>query len=214
MAIGVPLLRTKGYAAPEVAHAYGRGRELCQQIGEQPELFTALAGLCSFYLVRAELQTARLLAEQCLRLAQHVQDSALLVEAHFILGVTLFYSGELTSAQAILERGSAFYDPQVNGSLTVTYGQDPGVGCRSYVSLALWFLGYPDRALGENHDAFSLARELSHPFSVGAALHTALWLRQYRQERHAVQAHAEEEIALSKEEGFALWLTVGMIQRG
>src|SRR5262249_4932284 len=55
VALGVPLLRTKGYAAPEIAHAYGRARELCQQIGEQPELFTALAGLCGFYLVRAEL---------------------------------------------------------------------------------------------------------------------------------------------------------------
>jgi len=213
-ALGVPLLRTKGYAAPEVAHAYGRARELCHQIGEQPELFTALAGLCSFYLVRAELQAARLLAEQCLHLAQHAQDPALLVEAHFILGVTLFYSGELTAAQAILEQGSVFYDPQAHGSLTVVYGQDPGVGCRSYASLASWFLGYPDQALGKSHDALSLARELSHSFSVGAALQAAAWVRQYRQERHAVQAYAEEELVLSKEEGFALWLAVGMIQRG
>jgi predicted ATPase/type II secretory pathway predicted ATPase ExeA len=214
VALGVPLVRTKGYAASEVAQAYGRARELCQQIGEQPELFTILVGLCSFYLVRAELQTAHMLAEQCLRLAQHAQDPALLVEAHFILGVTLFYRGELTTAQAILERGRAFYDPQAHGSLTVIYGQDPGIGCRSYASLASWLLGYPDQALGKSHDALSLARELSHPFSVGATLQTAVWLCQYRQEEHAVQAHAEEELELSKENGFALWLAVGMLQRG
>jgi predicted ATPase len=214
VALGVPLLRTKGYAAPEVARAYGRARELCQQVGEQPELFTALAGLCSFYLVRAELQTARTLAEQCVCLAQHVQDSALLAEAHFILGVTLFYSGELTAAQAILEQGIAFYDPQAHASLMVAYGQDPGVGCRSYASLAWWVLGYPDQALGKSHDALSLARELSHSYSIGAALQTAAWVRQYRQEGHAVHAHAEEELILAKEEGFALWLAVGTIQRG
>jgi predicted ATPase/type II secretory pathway predicted ATPase ExeA len=214
VALGVPLVRTKGYAAPEVAHAYGRARELCQQIGEQPELFTVFVGLCSFYLVQAELQTARKLAEQCLRLAQHAQDPALLVEAHFILGVTLFYGGELTAAQAMFERGRAFYDPQTHGSLTAIYGQDPGVGCRSYASLASWLLGYPDQALGESHDALSLVRELSHPFSLGATLQTATWLRQYRQEGLAVQAHAEEEIALSKEDGFALWLAVGVIQQG
>ncbi|MGE0821617.1 MAG: AAA family ATPase [Candidatus Binatia bacterium] len=212
--LAVPLLRTKGYAAPEVANAYGRARELCEQIGEQPELFTALAGLCSFYLVRAELHTARMLAEQCVRLAQRAQDSALLVEAYFILGVTLLYSGELMDAQAALEYGKALYDPRVHRSLTLVYGQDPGVGCRSYASLASWLLGYPDRALEESHDALSLARELAHSFTIGAALHTAIWLRQYRQEGHAVQAHAEEEIALSEKEGFALWLTVGMIQRG
>jgi predicted ATPase/type II secretory pathway predicted ATPase ExeA len=214
VALGVPLVRTKGYAASEVAHAYGRARELCQQIGEQPELFTALVGLCSFYLVQAELQTARMLAEQCLRLAQHVQDSALLVEAHFILGLTLLYSGELTSAQAILEQGSAFYDPQAHGSLTLRYGQDPGVACRAYASLTRWLLGYPDQALGKNHDALSLARELSHPFSLGATLHTAAWLHQYRQEGPAVQAYAEEEIVVSNEGGFALWLAAGTILRG
>jgi predicted ATPase len=214
VALGVPLVRTKGYAAPAVAHAYGRARELCQQIGEQPELFTALVGLCSFYVVRAELQTARMLAEQCLRLAQHVQDPALLVEAHFILGITLFYSGELTSAQAILEQGSAFYDPQAHGSLMLHYGQDPGVACRAYASLTRWLLGYPDQALGKNHDALSLARELSHSFSVGATLHTAAWLRQYRQEGPAVQAYAEEEIAVSHEGGFVLWLAAGTILRG
>ena len=106
VALGALLLMTKGYAAPEVAHTYGRARELCQQIGEQPELFSALVGLSSFYLVRAELRTAQELAEQCVRLAQHTQDPALLVEAHFTLGVTLFYRGELTAAQAVLEQGS------------------------------------------------------------------------------------------------------------
>lgn len=213
-ALAVPLLRTRGYAAPEVANAYGRARELCQQIGEQPELFTALAGLCSFYMVRVELRTALQLAEQCLRLAQSAQDSALLVEAHFILGVTLFYCGELTAAQEILEQGKSIYDPQAHRSLTLIYGQDPGVGCRSYASLATWFLGYPDQALGKSHDTLSLARELSHPFSIGAALQTAAWVRQYRQEDREAQASAEEEIALSGEEGFALWLAVGTIQRG
>jgi predicted ATPase len=126
----------------------------------------------------------------------------------------LFYRGELTKAQVILEQGSAFYDPQAHSSLTMIYGQDPGVGCRSFASLALWFLGYPDQALGKSHDALSWARELSHSYSVGAALHAATWVRQYRQEREAVQAHAKEELVLSKEEGFALWLAVGTIQRG
>src|SRR5262249_38892685 len=159
VALGVPLLRTKGYAAPEVAHAYGRARALCQQLGEQPELFPTLVGLCSFYLVRAELQTARLLAEQCVRLAQHVQESALLVEAHFLLGITLLYSGELTSAQTILEQGSALYDPQAHGALMVHYGQDPGVACRAYASVTQWLLGYPEQALGTNRAALALARE-------------------------------------------------------
>ena len=67
IALGPALMATKGYAAPEVEKAYTRARELCQQVGETPQLFPVLWGLWAFYLVRAELQTARELGEQLLR---------------------------------------------------------------------------------------------------------------------------------------------------
>ena len=54
LALGAPLMATKGYAAPEVEKAYTRARELCQQVGETPQLFPVLRGLWVFYLVRAE----------------------------------------------------------------------------------------------------------------------------------------------------------------
>src|SRR6266511_274945 len=40
------------------------------------------------YLARAEHQTAMELSEQCLQLAQRVQDAALLLEAHLALGAS------------------------------------------------------------------------------------------------------------------------------
>ena len=43
-------MATKGYAAPEVEKAYTRARELCQQVGETPQLFPVLWGLWVFYL--------------------------------------------------------------------------------------------------------------------------------------------------------------------
>ena len=66
LALGAPLMATKGYAAPEVEQAYARARELCQQVGETSQLFPVLLGLWAFYFVRAELQTARELGEQLL----------------------------------------------------------------------------------------------------------------------------------------------------
>ena len=50
------------------------------------------------------------------------------------------------------------------------YGYDPGVMCLSYAAWALWFLGYPDQALKRSQEALTLARELSHPFSLAVAL--------------------------------------------
>src|SRR5262249_31490823 len=98
IALGVPLMATKGFAAPEAGAVYRRARELCQHVGETPQLFPVLWGLWSFYVVQAELQIAQELGEQCLRLAQKVQDPALLVEAHYALEGTLAHLGEATRA--------------------------------------------------------------------------------------------------------------------
>ena len=84
LALGGPLVATKGYTTLETRAAFSRARELCQQVGETPQLFTALSGLGAFYLVRAEYQTARELAEQCLGLAQDSKTPTLLMAAHLV----------------------------------------------------------------------------------------------------------------------------------
>src|SRR5258706_11924312 len=48
--LGAAVIATSGWAAPEVARAYGRARELCAQMGVTPQLFPVLLGLCGFYL--------------------------------------------------------------------------------------------------------------------------------------------------------------------
>jgi predicted ATPase len=127
---GPALNATKTWAAPEVERAYARARELCQQIGETPQLFSVLYGLWLYYEVRAELRTAHELGEQCLKLAQSVQEPALFLEAHFALGLTLFWLGELALAREHFEQGMAFYDLQQHCSLASIYGSfDPGVAC-------------------------------------------------------------------------------------
>ena len=79
---------TKGHVAPEVEHAYTQARALCQQVGETPELVPVLFGLFRFYVVRAQLHTARELGETLLRLAQQADDPALAVVAHYAVGWT------------------------------------------------------------------------------------------------------------------------------
>jgi hypothetical protein len=48
--LGPVLLATKGYVAPEVGQIYARVQELCQQVGETPQIFPTLFG--SFYFHR------------------------------------------------------------------------------------------------------------------------------------------------------------------
>jgi predicted ATPase len=207
-------MATKGYASQEVERAVIRAWELCQQLGETPQLFPVLHGLWRFYLVRPDLHMARERAEQCLHLAQSTQDPEFLLEAHMALGAAFLWLGELVPARAHHEQGIALYDPQRHRSHTFLYGQDPGVFCLSYGAWALWYHGYPDTALGRVHEALTLAQELSHPYSLGFALRSVVVVHQLRFERQAVREWAEKLIALSNEQGFAYWLAWGNILRG
>jgi predicted ATPase len=62
IALGASLIATKGWAAPEVGETYTCARQLCQDLEDPYQLFPVLRGLWSYYLTRAELQTAHALA--------------------------------------------------------------------------------------------------------------------------------------------------------
>jgi DNA-binding winged helix-turn-helix (wHTH) protein/tetratricopeptide (TPR) repeat protein len=212
VALGAPLMATKGYAAPVVEKTYARARKLCQEVGETPQIFRVLGGLSTFYVVRGELQAARKLGEQLLQLAQNVPDPILLLRANFALGPTLFFLGEFAPARKHLEQGIALYTSQKHRPHA--FLQDPGVGCLTYLAWALWFLGYPDQALKRTQEAITLAHELAHPHSLAFTLNLAARVHHLRGETQAAQEQAEAAITLSSEQGFLLWLALGSLTRG
>jgi class 3 adenylate cyclase/predicted ATPase len=213
LTLGVPLMAIKGYAAPEMGNALTRALELCRQMENTPQLFSALVGLRRFYSLRAENKTARELGEQLLSLAQTTQDSAFLLEAHIGLGVTLFQIGELSQGLEHLEQGIRLYDPQRHRSHAFRYGLEPGVLCLMYTAAPLWSLGYPERALKRIRETLSLAQDLSHPHSLACALGFAALLHQLRREWQPAREQAETAIALATEHGFPVWAAWGAIVR-
>jgi predicted ATPase len=212
--LGPALMTTKGWAAPEVGKSYTRAHELCQQVGSTPQLFPVLWGLWQFTVARAEHQTARELGEQLFKLVQRGQDSALLLKAHYTLGLTLFWLGEFAAAEEHLEQGIALYGLQQHHSHTFLYEQDSGVGSLVYAAWSLWMLGYPTQALKRSQEALTLAQELSHPFSLAIAQGGVALVRQLRREVQAAREWIETNIALSTEQGFAFWATWGSILWG
>jgi predicted ATPase/DNA-binding winged helix-turn-helix (wHTH) protein len=214
ISLGGSLIAIKGYSAPEVEKPYIRALELCQQVGDTAQLFPTLWGLWEFSVNGARYKTAHELAEQCLMLAQSAKDPALLVEAHYALGSTSFQLGEIAAARSHFEDMITLYDLQQHSSYASLYVQDPGVVSRVYIAWALWFLGYPEQALQRSQEALALARDLSHPYSLGIALIMGAILSQYRQEVSAVHERAEEGLMLTSEQEFAFWLAQATIMDG
>ena len=130
-----------------------------------------------------------------------------------MLGTTLAFLGELTSAQAHLEQGIAFSDLRKYPSMASRPG-DPQVVGRSWLGYVLWWLGYPDQALDRNREALTLVREQSHPYSLASTLSFAARVHQFCREASLTRERAEAAMALATEHGFAQILAMGTILRG
>jgi predicted ATPase len=173
-----------------------------------------LRGLWSYYLVRAELQTAHALGEQLLDFAQQVRDVSMLVASRRALGTTLYALGAPAAAQTHFAQGIALYDSQQHRASAFLYGEDSGVICHIYAAWTLWYLGSPDQALARSQEAVTLAQQVAHPLSLSFVLsHTALF-HQLRREVSAVQEHAEAAIRVAQEQGFPQWIAAGSLMCG
>ncbi len=214
LSLGVPLVFTRGHAAPEVEATYTRALALCQQVGDASQHFAALLGLRRLHHGRGDLQRAQGLSEELLALAQQADDAGRLARAHMMLAEVLLSEGVFGQARDHAAQGSTLYDRQQQRAQAILYGNDTGVGCLCYEAIALWMLGYPDQALQRSQQGQALAQEVAHPFSLGFALQQAGWLHQHRREAQAAQARAEAVIVMTTEQDFALFLAHGTVLRG
>jgi len=214
VALGPALMAVKGQGAPDVAHAYARARELCQQVGDTPQLVAVLRGLVPYYLTRGQVQEAHQLAEQLLRLAEAQADPAPRLLAHFMLGQVVFYRGEPALSQTHHAQALALSTSQEAQALAVRYGLDLGVGSYSWLAWALWQLGAPTQALRHSQAARTLAQEGSHAVSLAFALLWATVLHQFRREVSAVHELAMASITLATEQGFTQRLAHATVLHG
>jgi predicted ATPase len=214
LTLGVPLISTDGYAAPAVGSVYLRARELCQQLGETPDVSEALWGLWTFYTLRAELGTAREIAEELLRLAERLPYPGIALRGHWAIEITFTHLGEFALAIEHYEKALLLYDPERHLDDGFFYALNPGVPMPCFAAWSLWCLGQPDQALDRLQEALRLARHLSEPLSLAHALLFAAILYQLRRESELAQEHADQAFAVSTEHGLVMYQAMATIMQG
>ena len=215
--LGPVLMSARGGAASEVEKAYLRAAELCRQVGEPSQLFTATWGLWHVYQQgRRKLRAAHELVGEILALARQQADPALLLQGEHAAWTTLSYVPDLPAARDHAERGRALYHAELHRAHKFIFaGHDPGVCCRSNGALVWWLLGFPDRALARAHEGMSLAEQLAHPVSLALSLLFSSFLHQFRREARLTLERAEATIATCAEHGVAPpFAAGGRIMRG
>src|SRR5271157_196718 len=213
--LGPVLVSTKGFANPEVERAYTRARKLCAELGQSPHVFPVLWGLWNFYEVKGQVDTALQLAQQMLELAEESKDTALLLEANYALGDTLFWAGDFERSLRHVEQALKLYNRPKHHSLAFVYGgYDPAVASLAFASWDLWMLGYPEQAVARSNKSVALANALHQPFSQATALSFAAMLHHARHDPVATREYAEQTVALCNDHGIAIYLEMGKIMLG
>ena len=201
LALGGPLIATKGFASSDVETAYQRAQDLSRELGRDTDLFTALRGLGFVHHVRGDLRQSMQEFPETIDLARRIGEPSLLVQAYHFAGVSTFHLGAFQTAYDWLRQSLEAGD-SCDRYHSEVYGINMGVFCRAYIGHCYWHLGYVDRALETAEEALSLAREVSHPFSIALALAYLAMLRQFRREPEMALKTAEEAGSLCREYRF------------
>ena len=170
LTLGVPLIATEGYAAPDVGNVYMRARELCQQLGDTPEVSEVLWGLWTFHTLRAELETAREIARNfcawlsvCRTLGSRCEVTGRWRSPSCIWGSLLW-------PWNTLRKRSRSTIPSGIAMMLSSTRRTQGLRCRALPPGHFGFSANPIRLWTGFREALALARELSEPHGLAHAL--------------------------------------------
>ena len=212
LTLGPALMNTKGSAAQEVEQTYLRARELCEQLHQAKQHFTALWGLWLNHDMSGRLDSAQQIADELIDVAEGLSDSTFLLQGYHCAWSTEMDVGQFTQALEHAEYGIALYDIDRHRNSAYLYGgHDAGVCGYACAVLSDWLLGYPNRALQRAQETLALAETVAHPFSLAQARFYVAMLHQLRADPKAVKTHAEALIEYSIAHDLVVWLLNGRL---
>ena len=211
--LSLALVATRGYGAPEVLDTLSQAQTLNQQLGKPPDPLL-LRALAIAALNLRNFQEALVSGDRLLQLAEQQRDPILLVEGHYVLGVTLSWAGSFTRSRIHLQEALSHYDPTQSSAHIARYSQDPQVICQCRLAFNQWCLGYPEQARAVQYIGLARAQELGHPFSLAYALTWDAMLHGALRNVPSLLESAEAAIALSDEHHLRLWSSWATVLRG
>jgi predicted ATPase len=208
---GQAVMWSKGYAAEETKTAFARAGEFATEIGSAQTLGETYYARFSRSLFRGELGSAREAAESFLREAEREAGPTEVAAAHRVLGLALLFQGDFAQARAHCEQTLRIYDPERDREAKFRLGPDSKVAATSYLALAAWCLGGVAHARELIDEARARAVESDHAPTLAIKYYCRALLEILRDDADAARSAAEATVALSREHGLALYLTLGAL---
>ncbi|WP_342737205.1 hypothetical protein [Bradyrhizobium sp. B117] len=212
--LGPALMMVKGPGSSEVEAIYSRAVAL--EAGEENSArFKALWGLYYHSMSSGRLRAATAHADELLGLAQRLGADDLVLEGHHAKWATSLWCGNLAAAGDHSQKGISQYDCTRHHALAFAFsGHDPGVCAHAAGAINLALLGFPQKAMNLSAEAVTLARTLSHPYSLALAMWFCAIVLQIARQRQSCRDLATELIELSREHDFPMMRGAGIFFLG
>ena len=202
LALGIPLIAVQGYASAETREAFSQARALCLQLGNIPEYFQALYGLCMHSWMCAKHDEALPMAEEFLARSRALSDPVLLMVAHRVMGRTPPTIGDFQSSANHFEETIKLSIGKGKQPLSGLYMVEPQVASLLLLSWDLWILGRADKSLLRVSEALVLAQDLGHPYTLAFAHYMTSVVHLLRGDAARAVESAEEALRYHKNSGF------------
>ena len=211
--LGTVMTMAGGWANPAVEKVHLRALELCQRIGEGSPIFHVTWGIWAWRLLRSELDIAHTMADDVLSLADG-RDDGYLMESCFSQACTGLFRGEFEKALEYFEKGMTLYDTDRCRFHAGITGQNAGCTILAHWAWGLWIAGFPEKAIETGRRGVELGKELKDPFSEAFAVYHLGCVYQHCLMGTEARECGEAAIAIGQEQGFGIWLALGMLCRG
>jgi class 3 adenylate cyclase/predicted ATPase len=202
IALARALIATQGHAAPAVALAQARARQLWERLGQPPQSW--VVNQFEYRLTRAELTLARQEARDVLDLANPLTTIA----GCNMTATVSFFLGEFTAGCVYGQHALDLCDAEHRDSSNraAIYRQTVA---RSYLFLSKFYLGYVDQARLRCEETRAGAQV--HAFSLALAIACSLYIQS---EPMVLAQRCEELEAHGAEHGFPIFVAHATVLRG
>jgi class 3 adenylate cyclase/predicted ATPase len=167
---GQALQLGKGFAAEETRAAFARVAEFARPSENPAARFAAFYAQCLGSVFRGEFVLAQEIAQTFLREAEADGRATEAGIARRLLGIVLFYQGDLRAARSFFERALADFVPERDGGDTRRL--DGQASAEAILASLVWQLGEVERARLLIQQAVRRARELGHAATI---VHVLQW---------------------------------------
>jgi predicted ATPase len=209
--LGQSLMVAKGYALPEVEQAFIRARELSRQLSDVAQLFRAEFSLAIVCVVRAEYERAYDHGKQCLLLAEKAGHQAMLMQSHWVFGLSQCYLGQFAAARDHFKQTITLHDEAGFDSAASIYG---AVLSRAHLARMLLYLGYPDQSRQMMIEAIGKAERLRFPIAAANTLGLAAYLEAFHHNVEKTLELAASTAWYGEEHGLPYYAAVATLMRG